>query len=325
MINKNYFKDIFDITGYVREPVDEVCKRIRNVNSEKIILCGGRGSGKTNVLYHMETQGVGTDQQSIYIRFDTITTFYHTSDYQRLLIHYYELLISNHLLHYIKKYYSFTYQKYFLEFEPLIQQSLDEMHHYINHSVFEEIALSNFFSTGEISSKILELTKKCLGVHSFTLMIDRFDWLHSEDHLQQSILRNYFDIFDKVIITCDDETIMKKNISEHGYTLISVDYNKDCAVVTEILRRKIAQYNSETILDYHVLFDLTPEFVQILIDKTDGNISMMIGVIMEIRNIQNWEKEHFSFERSFNEALNSTIEHHKEVKKMTYHKPTLYL
>lgn len=325
MINKNYFKDIFDITGYVREPVDEVCKRIKCSDSNKIILCGGRGSGKTNVLYHMETQGVGTYQQSIYIRFDTITAFYHTSDYQKLLIHYYELLISNHLLLYIKKYYSFTYQKYFLEFEPLINQSLDVMHHYINMSGFEEITLSHYLSTGEISKKLLEIAKKELCVESFTLMIDRFDWLHSEDHLQQSILRNYFDIFDKVIITCDDETITKENVSERWYSLVSVDYNKDCDVVTEILRRKIAQYNSETILDYHVLFNLNPEFVQILIDKTDGNISMMIGVIMEIRNIQNWEKEHFSFERAFNEALNSTIEHHQEVKKMSYHKPTLYL
>ena len=202
---------------------------------------------------------------------------------------------------------------------------MEETHHYINLFSFEEITLNHYFSTGEITKKILEIAKKSLNVDSFTLMIDRFDWLTSENNLQQSILNNYFNIFDKVIITSDDETVNKENLLEHGYSLISVQYNNDCDVVTEIIKRKIAQYNSETILDYHILFDVNPEIIQVLIDKTNGNISMMMNVIMEIRNIHNWEKEHFSFERAFYESLNNITSENQKIKKISYNKPTLYL
>lgn len=328
MINKNYFKDLLVVPEYVREPVDNICRKIEEETSKKIILCGERGSGKTNILYHLETKGVGNKDQYIYMRFDTLSSFSHIPDVQKFLIHYYELLFSKNLLHYIKKYYSFTYQKYFLDFEPLLNSSLDETHHYINNYYFEDVTFSNYFSMGQVSTKILTLFKKCLHVESFALVIDRFDWLISEENLQQSVLHMYFDLFDKVVITSDDKTLMnsdhKNALIENGYSFVEVDYSKDCDVVTEIIRRKIQQYNEESIPAYRVAFDVNQEFVQRLIDRTNGNISLMMTIIMGIRDIQNWEQESFSFSRAFDSVIEEKIHTQKELKKIST-PPKFYL
>ena len=55
---------------FIREPVDTLSRELTESSSKKIILDGGRGSGKSVVLENIQDKGLGTRNQTILIRFD---------------------------------------------------------------------------------------------------------------------------------------------------------------------------------------------------------------------------------------------------------------
>ena len=63
-------KELLNVSEFVREPALEFIKKIKTCPDKKIILTGGRGSGKSSVLYNFENTGIGNLNQLIYTRFD---------------------------------------------------------------------------------------------------------------------------------------------------------------------------------------------------------------------------------------------------------------
>jgi predicted AAA+ superfamily ATPase len=54
---------------YVREPVDKYKNKINNSESNKVILTGGRGTGKSVVLNELQQRGLGTNNQTVLMRY----------------------------------------------------------------------------------------------------------------------------------------------------------------------------------------------------------------------------------------------------------------
>ena len=125
-------------------------------------------------------------------------------------------------------------------------------------------------------------------------MIDRFDWTHNSDPRVQDILRNYFSMFEKVIVTSDDPTIMsdkKKKVAleDRGFGFEVVDYGRDLDTVVEIVQRRF-DLDSET----HPKFpidDLESEDYQELIRRCDGNLELMLNTFMYAETLHKWDSK----------------------------------
>ena len=128
----------------VREPIDDVCKKITKT-SDKIILTGGRGIGKTIILSNLEAKGLGTENQYISTRFDAAGF---GDDYKSIFItHYYELEMALELLNYVKKNYSLTYNKYFKDLELQISGHLLNAINYRRNHIYANVTINKYFKT----------------------------------------------------------------------------------------------------------------------------------------------------------------------------------
>ncbi len=323
-------KEILNTSKYVREPVDDVCKKIENSSSKKIILCGGRGTGKSIVLNNNEKRGIGRENQSILTNFDLAIINRLTSDEvfnKDFFEHYYEISISNKLLNYIKQYYKFTYETHFNDLEKIVNNFLKDIDNYINKVYYEKVLLSKYLKTGELSYVIYEKLKKCLDVTSLTFSIDRFDWINVNRDLSQSILSKYFDMFDKVIISSDDDELQnesnRKKLIEKGYSFIDVDYGKNDLIIKEIIKRRIEEYNKFKNTGFQLNL-ITDEMYKFLINKTNGNINLMLDSVSELIDIWYFKEGVLDLQQQLSNSTEEQIQSSIKLKKMC-RSPKLYL
>lgn len=277
---------------YVREPVDKYKNKINNSESNKVILTGGRGTGKSVVLNELQQRGLGTNNQTVLMRFDSVINFdINPTEYfsREFFINYYELEMANFLLSYIRKYYGLHYERYFCKYWYEVKERLDKVVHYANNIAFvEDDYLNDLMNAHEITSKIIDDMKNIIGIDKLNVAFDRFDWTNGKSAFSQVLLKEYFDSFDKAIITTDDENLNDEKYINNGYNIIKLDYGKDIDVVKKIINNRIDQYlqkNHDINIDSEKLND---EVFKFLLDNTDGNISTMINVINNFLSTYVW-------------------------------------
>jgi len=307
-------KNIYELINkeiLVREPVDEICDRIINSRNKKIILTGGRGVGKSVVLSALENRCLGTKNECINIHFDAAGMG--SNFEEQFYIHYYELIFSNKLLHYIKQNYTITYNRYFNKYDKITSDYFEELNNYVNNCLYEDIEIKKYLNTGELSSKILNKFKEVLKLETLTLAIDRFDWTLNRNPIAQVVLSKYFNMFDKTVITSDDENVKEKC----DYSIINIDYGKDVEIVKLILTKYMLSQNTGKKDKFP--FDLIPtEKYFYLIEKTNGNIKLMLEIMSEV--IRDWEwcsSDNFIMNEEIDKETKYKVKHFNEVMEMS--------
>lgn len=314
----------------VREPVDDFSNKILNSNSKKIVLTGGRGIGKSVILYNIELKGLGTEKQTILVNFGSIMTLPKEYDEifdEKFINHFYEVQFCSKILNYIKRNYSLTYETYFKYYEQLLKNINEKTCNYINNSIFEKVTLDSYIKPTQFSETILKNLKAYLGISSISLAIDRFDWINGSSSIPQKVLYKFFEMFDKVIITSDDETIKKDNLINSGYEVIDVNYGKNELVIKEIIRKRIKKYNENKKICYLTFPDdnITNEIYHRLINKTNGNISCMLNCVSEV--ITDWQIENGNIDlnEQFDKESEQQLIKIKKIKNMDANQPKLYI
>lgn len=165
--------------AFVREPVDKISRKIINSNLSKIILTGGRGTGKSVVLNNIEDKTLGQYEPFIYTKFDSYGMGYDKCD-KEFYEHYYELNMAFRLLRYIKDNYRLTYEKYFKKYDFLLDVSAKTTY-YMNNHIFTDKSLEeilepyHLLKSHEITGKIKDDLMEHLNLHNLGIMINRFD------------------------------------------------------------------------------------------------------------------------------------------------------
>ena len=327
--------ELLNRTEYVREPVDCMCKKIVNESSNKIIINSGSGSGKSTVLYNLENRGIGQDRQFLYARFDSVVIFHDMPNQyfdERFINHYYELVFSSKIMNYIDKYYSLTYESKFKDLQLLVKEVGEDTDCYIKNVYWENGAkLIRILEPMQLSSVIIDRLKNCLNISSLGVLIDRFDSVHGSSELAQHIISKYFSMFDRTIIVVDDEQLQennhKKTLLDQGYTFIDVDYGSNQEVLKEIIRKRIKLYAKKNGIDFNFFSQVLclEDICQLLINKTNGNISLMLDIVWEL--IMNWQwtnGNRFNLKGELQMVSQAQLNNEKQLKKM-YKTPKLYL
>ena len=315
---------------FVNEPVNEISKILNENSSKRIILNGGRGTGKSTILYNMENISVGTDKPIIYTQFDSVINFSVTPNniFDKIFFeHYYELCFSWNLLNFIEKNYFINYEKYFKDIETLLKSISKEFDKSIRNIRYHEILLNRYLFSKEIASEIIKRFKKYLSPSSFTLIIDRFDWINGRSAFSQQILKKYFDLFDKTIITSDDEKLndanTKKLFEEKGYSVTTANYGNNLEIVKNIIKKRIQLHNQNTDTYFNV-DNIDDVIYKNLIYRTNGNLSLMLSSMNEVINLFEWHDRKTDIIDLFDLSIEKELNKSKQLKKISS-PPKLYL
>lgn len=221
----------------------------------------------------------------------------------------------------MKNNFKFVYRIYFEDIYNILKEKALLMDKYINAGLYIDKEFKKVIDPLEITSIILTELKNILELNSINMAFDRFDWTNGNNSSVQNILSSYFDLFDKVIITTDDNNINKKNLENKGYSIIDIDYGKKESIVKEIVRRRIwAQDKMPILTDEYI----TDEMYNYLIRKTNGNLTLILDIIREVSNLCEWNQSLNNLEKIFEIYTEKEIEKEKQFRKI-YKSPNLYL
>lgn len=284
----NYRPDIVVTSdAFVREPVDDVCKKIEDSSSKKIILTGGRSSGKSIILKEAKRRGLVSNNKHIDVRFDSIGMSLGIKlNNEKFLTHYYEVVFALDLLSYIKTYYGIIYHNnsFYTSMSQIVNKLAIDTDKMIRDHFYIDSKLGKILTFGEITHPILRQFRKDVNLDSLTISMDRFDWTNGGKAIVQEILSGYFDLFDKAVITVDDETIDENKLKKKEFEIIKPTFNKDEKVIKEIIRRRITSDKNE-----QEIFDKCPdEMYKLIINNTSGNIDNMILTFYELVSLMKW-------------------------------------
>lgn len=142
---------------------------------------------------------------------------------------------------------------------------------------------------------------------------------------------NYFDLFDKTIITSDDlslkEKCRKTDLENRGYSFVTARYGTNIDVVKQIIKRRIRLYN-EIVDNSDRKFDeknMIDTIYHHLVNKTNGNISLMLNILGEIVDLLDWRNEHIDIENAFDIETSKQLKELKKSKKMDVNPPRFHL
>lgn len=318
---------------FIREPVDSLNKEIRENSSKRIILNGGRGSGKSVILNNAQDKGLGTENQTILIQFDSAVTFATNPNElfdATFFDHYYELVFSLKLLSYIKDNYILTYEANFKDIDALLQSVSKNTNDYIRNRYYEKSELQRYLRPGETFLEIWCKFRECMGIDNLTLAIDRFDSINGSSPYTQHIISKYFAFFNKVIITVDDLSLNDKSkkveLENKGYSFITAMYGKNVDVIKQIIRKRIELYNktANPIRPFDESF-LTDKIYSNLTDKANGNISLILNTCLEIADSFNYSGCIENLESDFENEFDYQLSKVKKLIKTNGTPPKLHL
>lgn len=314
---------------FVKEPVNQLYKRINELSADRIILTGGRGVGKSVVLLNKERNDLVSDDKSIFIDCVPSSCGEDSSYDEKFVTHYYEMLFSLSILKYIKRNYELTYNKYFVEMDNKLKKIIHDTLDYINNVSYMDVSFNNYLSIGDISSCILDKFKNIIDVNTLTLMIDRFDSIDGTGKTFQKSLSNYFEMFDRVILSSDDIDLLKENrdnLVDKTYTFIDIDYSKNPEVVKEILYRRILNHNLYSSTKEKLSYDLfNDEIYKYITDKCNGDIKIMLDVLRDIINDFCFYGDKYDLSKDIVGVCNGKVKYYQDIRQLQYNKPCLHL
>lgn len=270
------FNEFLTKDSFIREPVDNMCRKI-DYASRNVILTGGRCIGKTTVLLNKENIGLGSINQCIYTTFNTdlfsLTNKMLEGDFAE---HYYELEISSALISYVKRYYPLTYENELKKFDEVIETMFNDINNYVRNCRYKNLEKCATLKQGDLSSKIFNIIKEKLDINKLSLAIDRFDWLKQRS---QEIIEPYFDLFDKTIITVDDMESLQNNTLNNKYSIGVCSYNLDVNFIKEFVKRLINEYEDKELFPISIITD---DLCEILIKLSGGNLKFIKNIIYRL-------------------------------------------
>ena len=318
-VNKLLVSDLL-----IGEPIDEVNKNITDTNARRVVLASGRGSGKSVILGKRELDSLNTKNPAILTRFDAAGMF-GTKDNQffnkKVIEHYYEVVMAKKLLNYIKEYYPELYRRDCARIDSVVSEKILEVDRYINNAFYQNVGLSQTLFSGEIVSEIVSILRKGTKADSLTLMIDRFDWTHNSDPRVQNILKNYFDMFERVIVTSDDSSIKddrrRNSLEDKGFKIVDFGYSSNPQVVKDIIKPRFLLDESKVGSKKFSVDDISDEDFVSLVDRCDGNISTMLDVLRDTETLYHWSGGNFSMSDAIDTECTDKLRGVKQLRKMS--------
>ena len=271
----------------VKEVSNNVIEKIVASDKNRIVIEGAKGNGKTTTLKYFATSYAKGNNIIIYIDYSNF--IYRSELSNSEYNYYYELVFAQKILEFIKSNY-YEYYSNFIMYEKFIHNELERFNDYLNTRYYSKNIIKNVLSNDFIS-KIVSMFKTIIPNFSINLIIDGFDLVGDSSKRYQEFMKNYFHLFDKVIITSSDNNLKKQTFQNElinkNYQIITIDYSKNISNIKKILLNYFNWWFANEFLDINkvkkakriISIINNNSFCLNLINVTNGNIDMMISII----------------------------------------------
>ena len=261
-------------TSIINDAVEKEIKIIEENKNDPIILIG-KGTGRKYLLNNLnKSENLKYNYMNIYLEplkmFDEKDEGYN----KEVVDTYYELRFARALLKQLNEKYA-QLDSYTKRLNASINNELKDFDNaYNKYYIYDDYTtISNLKYTKKILNNYRELNDKKIA-----LIMMKFDSINDNDLYTQKYLKQYFDYFDKVVITSDDETL-QENEKIHKI-------NYDLNAIEQIVRYQIHKYiNGNDILSYKkdMYFYFMNQFInqdniKYLYNEFNGNIQNIIDV-----------------------------------------------
>lgn len=300
----------------IEEPLNKVNEQINKIDNKVVVLGGGRGIGKSMVLLNRTINNAKKDISTIYTQFDACDTIdYLKPEYHE---HYIELMMTRELLTYIGRKNEETPVTFAIQKEK--SKYMKDLVKYINEGYYtDELDIvgsgRKLLNIGDFSK---ELISKISKNEPIELLIDRFDWSESSNKSFQKGMEKYFELFDRVVLTTDDE-----NYSSN-YPLVTLDYSKDMHIVSAILSKIVMESKTK---DKALWLDfLHNQTIQKLILRSNGNLKTLISTLNSLIGcVELDELNDLYVLNKFIDNIDKDNETQEKMKKMDAHPPKFHI
>lgn len=325
-INAN---DLVNSKEFVREPVDIEVNNILESSSNKIILTGEKGSGKSTVLCSLEKRGLGSKEQTIKIAPEgvmSLSTREPNKVFNRDVFDtFYELSFARDILRYIKSNYPILARKCFAKENEKVYSLTKSFYTTLNNAIYlYESKFDTKVNTKELSYSILRDLRRLLEVEKLNLSIDRFDDINGSSEYVQQIYKRYFDMFDKVMIVSDDPNLNNEKLIEKGYEIRKIEYGSSKEVLREIIKRRIQSHNDNNVDKMNEDLFTQDIFIDKLINQGNNSITRSLDILYITNHYLNFEGSNSSFEKIIDDSIKYEKERVKKLERIIK-PPTLYL
>lgn len=280
-------KEIINKSNFNKEVTNGIISEIRN-SSKNVIITGPRCSGKSIVLCEYEKEQINTGNDAIYI-FSGFPILGRnlTKDEKAYR---YELYLASRILIYAKT----NYREIFdIKLAVSLHEIAVETDHFIDFILYGK-RLGDYYNYeflhGKLLEKTINLVKNQIGIEQLTIILDRYDWTDSSSEEFQDISKIYFKIFDKYIITADDESVYKsknrrEGIQKKGFDIIDVDYGNQADNTKNIVSQDIKYWkkinnNSNSNINYlDIINQIDSVTYNNLIKKCGGDFGLLFDTL----------------------------------------------
>lgn len=271
-------------------PVAEISAAITASKSDKIILYGPPFGGKSVVLDYFELINENTLTPAINTSFSSKEVF---GDGQRdcyfderFISHFYELEMTEKIISYIRTYYRKIYEQNFWGIDKKVIGMISDTKTHMSSRLCRKMELPNKYKIGGLSFDIVSKFKRLAAIDSLSLLINGFDYTDGNSIIAQQTLSQYFNIFDKTVITSGDKELIsdevrEADLSSKGYDLISVNYGENLTDVKKIVELYIESCDPIAKGSFSARL-LTADLYRTLIEKAHGNIELILMAVDKI-------------------------------------------
>ena len=125
----------------------------------------------------------------------------------------------------------------------------------------------------EYSELLMEKLKKLIGTKQTTLILDDFDIANNSSKYTQERYSKYFDLFDRVVLVCNDPSVYDKGVK--------LDYLY--SEVFDMIRNRLSNRYFNECDKYYEEFNkiVTFENVRLLHRRFNGNMKMIVEVLID--------------------------------------------
>lgn len=309
----------------VKKPLEAMSQEIEKDISSKILLGGGRLTGKSSILQYLGKKNKWTDHQFIYMKFDPSDCGRLARDPQlnfSLYQCHYEIQFCNRLLSYIEEYYRFSFPQLYGDLIFSVEELSRQFFDYLEKcSSLENIP----FTYSSIAPFIVRRIREDISPVSLSLIIDRFDWINNGNIFAQEILSKYFPLFDKVVVTTDDRDILdfnrQKRLAQCGYSYIESTYGMNIDVVKEMIFKRVNYCNHNLNLGEKPfpVEKVLDDTYSSLINIADGNLFIILKSISDM--IDGWQYDtDFSIKEFCEKRGTREVQKRKELERVFFPK-----
>ena len=297
--------------NYIDYQLNNLANDIDSKLSRKLIVTGEKKSGKSELLRYYTKKFNNNSRCVIYVDYKDFNYKADLSNKEYQL--YYELVFIKKMLESVNIYNN-NIKSDFKVFESYITNE---------YCKFCDFLMTRYCANDDVQFEQGILVKKMkdifyiLGISNISLVIDHFDFVGKSSERFQKFMECYFDSFNKVIITTNENMSEEKinNLKNKKIDIYRVDNGHDIKYVKTVLQAYLASiehdvvYDVDYIVRLHNIYKLLKDnsFYEELIDRCNGNIDMMQQVI-----------RYYIIGDSLENSIDSTVRLQNEIDGLTY-------